>query len=150
MVEYLADIAEQTRTNNVVQKAYGGVLGLNVSDFAGITNLLPTVSSITNTSMTASDMVREVNSKFTSMLARTSLTTMMENITKNVEFSLGANIAGNPFLLGTYKALGAIENIGEGLPLPTISVMGNSVDLSDLAPLIKTGLAGFSVLSTFI
>ena len=33
MVTYLSDIANNTDMNNVVQKAYGGVLGLNVSDF---------------------------------------------------------------------------------------------------------------------
>ena len=50
-----------------------------------------------------------------SILERMSLSTMISNVMENVQFSIGANMAKNPFLYGTYKAMNVLDTVASGL-----------------------------------
>lgn len=149
MVEYLKEIAEDNKNNNVVKSAYGDIYKLSLADMRAITSLSEKdISSIYSKNLSYSDMQTSLTQQFNSISKRLSISEMMSNVLDNFVYSLGSEIAQNAVSYTLWQITDLIQNETGGLHLPAISVFGNMVDLSafTIEGIMKTGLVGLSTL----
>jgi hypothetical protein len=151
VVNYLAEIAESTKGNNVVQQQLASVFGVKASDLRAATNLASqgSIGAIYGSSMTYDNMLKYLYSMAGSMGDRTSLTEKITNIWENVQYSLAGGIASNPAAYMVYKMASVLEDTTGGIAIPAISVMGNMVDLhTTVADLMRVGAMSGGVLGS--
>lgn len=149
MVEYLKEIAEDNRNNNVVKSAYGDLYNMSLADMRAITSLTEgDISSIYSQNMSYSDMQGSLASQFNAISKRLSTGEMIKNVIDNFIYSTGSEIAQNAITYTLWQVTDLIENATGGIHLPAISVFGNMVDLSafTIEGMMKTGLVGLSTL----
>lgn len=151
VVNYLADIAESTKDNRVVQQQLANVFGVRASDLKAATNLASkdSVSAISSNSMTYDSMLGYLTAMAGSMGQRTSMGEMMTNIWNNVNYSLAGSMASNPISYFMYKIASLLDSTTGGIAIPAISVVGNMVDLeTTVADLIRVASVGTGVLGS--
>lgn len=149
MVEYLKEIAEDNRNNNVVKAAYGDLYNMSLADMRAITSLSKSdISSIYSQNMSYSDMQGSLASQFDAISKRLSTGEMIKNVIDNFVYSTGSEIAENAISYTLWQVTDLIENSTGGIHLPAISVFGNMVDLSafTIEGMMKTGLVGLATL----
>lgn len=149
MVEYLKEIAEDNRNNNVVKAAYGDLYNMSLADMRAITSLSQSdISSIYSQNMSYSDMQGSLASQFDAISKRLSTGEMIKNVIDNFVYSTGSEIAENAISYTLWQVTDLIENSTGGIHLPAISVFGNMVDLSafTIEGMMKTGLVGLATL----
>ena len=149
MVEYLKEIAEDNRNNNVVKSAYGDLYNMSLADMRAITSLTEgDISSIYSQNMSYSDMQGSLASQFDAISKRLSTGEMIKNVIDNFVYSTGSEIAENAISYTLWQVTDLIENSTGGIHLPAISVFGNMVDLSafTIEGMMKTGLVGLATL----
>lgn len=137
----------------IILNALASVFGLTPSDLMSVSNLTSNeISSILSSSLSYSSAENELVYQFSQLPQRLSLKTMLDNIMKNVTYSMGETIGTNPILYGIYKGADFMKGITGGIHLPAISVMGNAVDLSafTVEDLIKTGVMGISAVGSLL
>jgi hypothetical protein len=155
-VNYLADIAESTKGNNVVQQQIAGVFGVKASDLRAATNLRSdpkdsknSIYDIHGENLKYSNMLNELFSMAGSMASRTSIAEMMSNVWANGQYTLAGSMANNPISYITYKVASLLDSVAGGIAIPGISVMGNMVDLeTTVADLMRVASMSGGVLST--
>jgi hypothetical protein len=150
-VNYLAEIAEASQDNQVVQQQLANVFGVKASDLRAATNLASkgSVSSIYDSSLSYDNMLYYLNDMASSMGQRTSLGEMMTNVWSNVQYSLAGSMASNPMSYILYKVATLLDNTAGGIAIPGISVMGNMVDLeTTVADLMRVGAVGTGILGS--
>lgn len=144
-VNYLAEIAESSKDNNVVQQQLANVFGVKASDLRAAVNLVEpgTVSDIYGNYKTYDNMLKQLNNMAGSMYKRTSIGEMMTNIWENGQYSIASSIANSPISYLTYKLAGLLDSAVGGIDLPFLNVMGFGVDLnttvSDLMRIASVG-----------
>ena len=95
--------------------------------------------------------VRETQSQLNQVSSRMHISEMLNTLFDNVMATTSANIAGNTGTYMLWKSLNIIEQLTGGIAIPTLSVMGNSVDLeTTVVGLMKSGIAGLSMLGTLV
>lgn len=149
MVEYLKEIAEDNKNNNVVKSAYGDLYKMSLADMRAITSLTNSdISSIYSQNMSYSDMGNALSSQFNSISKRLSTSEMIKNVVDNFVYSLGSEITQNAVSYVLWEVTDLIEQSTGGIHLPAISVLGNMVDLSSftIEGMMKTGLVGLATL----
>ncbi len=149
MVEYLKEIAEDSKNNNVVKSAYGDIYKMSLADMRAITSLSETdISSIYSKNLSYKDMQTSLTQQLSSISKRLSVSEMISNVLDNFVYSVGSEIAQNAVSYTLWQITDLIQNETGGLHLPAISVFGNSVDLSafTIEGMMKTGLVGLSTL----
>lgn len=149
MVEYLKEIAEDNRNNNVVKSAYGDIYKMSLADMRAITSLTEgDISSIYSQNMSYKDMGNELSQQFSNISKRLSMSEMIKNVTDNFIYSLGSEITQNAASYVLWQITDIIQNETGGIHLPAISVFGNMVDLSafTIEGMMKTGLVGLATL----
>lgn len=149
MVEYLKEIAEDNKNNNVVKSAYGDLYKMSLADMRAITSLTSSdISSIYSQNMSYSDMGNALSSQFNSISKRLSTSEMIKNVVDNFVYSLGSEITQNAVSYVLWEVTDLIEQSTGGIHLPAISVFGNMVDLSSftIEGMMKTGLVGLATL----
>lgn len=149
MVEYLKEIAEDNRNNNVVKSAYGDIYKMSLADMRAITSLTERdISSIYSQNMSYKDMGNELSQQFSNISKRLSMSEMIKNVTDNFIYSLGSEITQNAASYVLWQITDMIQNETGGIHLPAISVFGNMVDLSSftIEGMMKTGLVGLATL----
>lgn len=149
MVEYLKEIAEDNRNNNVVKAAYGDLYNMSLADMRAITSLTEgDISSIYSQNMSYSDMQGSLASQFNAISKRLSTGEMIKNVIDNFIYSTGSEIAQNAITYTMWQITDLIENATGGIHLPAISVFGNMVDLSSftIEGIMKTGIVGLATL----
>jgi hypothetical protein len=145
MVNYLAELAESAKDNNVVQQQLANVFGVKASDLRAATNLTSkgSVSNIYGNSMTYNDMLSQLSAMAGSMGSRTSIAEMMTNFWENGSYTLAGSMASNPVSYFIYKMASVVDDAAGGIDLPFLNVMGFGVDLnttvSDLMRLAAVG-----------
>ena len=155
-VNYLADIAESTKGNNVVQQQIAGVFGVKASDLRAATNLRSdpkdhknSIGDIYSENLTYSNMLNQLFGMAGSMYARTSIAEMMNNIWANGQYTLAGSMANNPISYLTYKVASLLDSTVGGIAIPAVSVMGNMVDLeTTTADLMRVASMSGGVLSS--
>jgi hypothetical protein len=136
-VNYLAEIAESTKGNNVVQQQLASAFGVKASDLRAAINLKSSpkdgknsIGDISNVSLTYDNMLKQLNDMAGSMWKRTSIGEMMTNVWENAQYSMASSMANNPIAYLLYKMAGLLEDTTGGIDLPFINVMGFGVDLN--------------------
>lgn len=151
-VNYLAELAESSKDNKVVQQQLAEVFGVRASDLRAATNLvLPgTVSSVYGNSMTYENMLGQLTAMAGSMGSRTSLAEMMTNVWENGMYTIAGSMASNPVSYLLYKVATVLDDTTGGIAIPAISVMGNMVDLeTTVADLMRVASIGTGILGSF-
>lgn len=145
MVEYLGEIAESD--NKVVKSEYARIFGMTVSDLKAVVNLQDDLTTISDSVMNYSGAMGELYSQMNELDDRISVAGKLQNLYDNVNYSIGTGIAGNPVTYALWQITSAIEDLTGGIALPTVSFMGNSVDLNTtVTNLMRTGIVGASTL----
>lgn len=150
-VNYLADIAESSKDNKVVQQQLANVFGVKASDLRAATNLATnsTVDNIYGEYLTYDNMLKQLNTMAGSMVSRTSIGEMMSNVWANGEYTLASSMANSPVAYLTYKLASLLDSTVGGIAIPAMSVMGNMVDLeTTVADLMRVAAVGTGILGS--
>ena len=149
-VNYLADIAEATQGNNVVQQQMASVFGVKASDLRAATNLRSSakegknsIGDIHGENLKYNNMLNQLYKMAGSMYARTSIGEMMQNVWDNGQYTLASSMANNPISYLTYKIASLMDATVGGIPIPSLTVMMNGIDLettvTDIMRLVAVG-----------
>ena len=150
-VDYLAEIANSTKDNNVVQQQLAGVFGVKASDLRAATNLATpgTTKDIFGEYKTYDNMLYRLNEMAGTMYQRTSIGEMMSNIWANGQYTLASSMSSNPIAYLTYKLASVLEDTTGGITLPDIMVMGSGVQLNTtVADLMRVGAMSAGILGS--
>lgn len=150
-VNYLAELAESSNNNNVVQQQLADVFGVKASDLKAATNLTSqnSVSNIYSNSMTYNDMLSQLNYMAGSMGSRTSMAELMTNFWENGMYSLAGSMASNPVSYFIYKMASVLDSAAGGIDLPFVSVFGSGVDLNTtVSDLMRVAAVGTGILGS--
>ena len=150
MVEYLQQIAEDTKQNNVTRSEYSKLFGLSVSDIKAAENLDGYTSSLydLNKEYGAGEATSSLQNMMGSLWQRISLAGALTNLKDNALFGMAGSIAGNPALYSMLTMSEMLDQFAGGIAIPAISVFGNMVDLeTTVSDLLKVGTFAGSVMS---
>lgn len=149
-VNYLAELADSSKDNKIVQQQLAEVFGVRASDLRAATNLVTSTDDVYSSSLTYSNMLKRLNDMAGSMASRTSLAEMMTNIWDNGMYTVAGSMASNPVSYFIYKAASLLDATAGGISIPGISVMGNMVDLeTTVADLMRVAAVGTGILGSF-
>lgn len=147
MVSYLQEIASD---NKVVQSQMAGIFGIQTADIRAAKNLTGVVNDIFKSGQgyNSNSAMGMLSSMLGSVGSRMSMGAMLENLTDNFKYTLAEGIASNPALYGILSIGNLLEETVGGINIPTISVMGNMVDLeATVADLLRAGALGGSIMA---
>ena len=150
-VNYLAELAESSKDNNVVQQQLANVFGVKASDLKAATNLSTkdTVSDVFSNYLTYGNMIKQLNNMAGTMYQRTSIGEMMTNVWENGQYTLASSMANNPVSYLLYKMSSLLEGATGGIALPFVSAMGFGVDLeTTVADLMRVASLGTGILGS--
>jgi len=150
-VNYLADIAESTEGNNVVQQQLANVFGVKASDLRAATNLaVPgTTEDIFKESLSYDNMLRQLYKMAGSMGLRTSLGEKMSNVWANGQYTLAGSMASNPMSYLLYKTATLLDNTVGGIDFSIPLIMGNgTAQTFNVADIMRVGAIGGGVLGS--
>lgn len=152
MIQYLADIASNTSTNQVTKAVYADLFGVSTPDLNVFTNLSSSVDSLFASTQTYNESMNEVSSQLSQVASRMHISQIMDTAFENLQMDFATNIGGNAATYGLWKTLNVVEGLTGGIHIPAFSVMGNMVDLSQftIEGLGKTALTGLSLMSTLL
>ena len=146
MVEYLANIYEETKTNKVVAQQFANVYGLTASDLKAAANLAQSTQKIYKNDGFSSyeQMLNKLTSMADSVWERTAPGTMITNIFENLKYSTAATIGNDPVLYSTYMIASMLDDTVGGIAIPSVGswVMGNGVEIdleTTVADIMRTG-----------
>lgn len=151
VVNYLADLAESSKDNNVVQQQLAKVFGVTASDLRAATNLVSrgTTQDIYESSLTYSDMISRLYEMAGTMGTRTSMGEKMTNIWSNFQYSLAGSIADNPISYFLYTMASTLEDVTGGIPVPFVNALGSGVDLeTTVADILRVSALGTGILGS--
>lgn len=147
IVSYLADIG--TSGNNVLRSQYAQLFGMNLSDLKAISNIASQVNSISSSGGTYSSAMSTLFNLASTMGSRLSVGQQLNTMFENVLYTMSAGIAQNPALYALYKASNLLQATTGGIAIPTVSIMGTSVDLNTtVADLMRVGALSSGILSS--
>lgn len=147
IIDYLADIADKTGKNNVLQSSYANLFNLSISDMKAIQNLRQSHFFENQAGIVSGKgaMQETVNELMQLGNERTMLNEVIENFRANAGFNFGSGVASSkwayPLFLGSRmgmnlgKALEAVPFVGKGLQIFSGITWGLSM-LSGLDDLI--------------
>lgn len=149
-VNYLAELANSSKDNQVVQQQLASVFGVKASDLRAATNLATndTTSGVFGSYLTYDNMLKQLNNMAGSMWMRTSIGEMMTNVWENGQYTIASSMANNPISYIIYKLASLLDATVGGINIPALSVAGFGVDLettvADLMRVaaVSTGIVG--------
>ena len=150
-VNYLAELAESAKDNQVVQQQLADVFGVKASDLKAATNLvLPgSVGDIYGSSLTYDNMISQLVTMASTMGSRTSMAEMMSNFWENGKYTLAGGMASNPVSYFIYKMAKVLDDAAGGIDLPFLNVMGFGVDLNTtVSDLMRVAAVGGGILGS--
>lgn len=146
ITEYVQEISRSN--NQVVRSQYAQLFGMTLSDMTAMLNLSSKdLVSISSNMLSYGDTIKELNSQLASVGSRMHLSEMINNVFDNFMTGIVGNIAGSANQYITWKVADLVEQATGGIAIPTISVMGNMVDLNTtITGLMKTGIVAMNVI----
>jgi hypothetical protein len=148
-VNYLADLYESSKDNQVVQQQLAKVFGVKASDLKAATNLAESVSVISNTDMTYVDMLDRLFTMAGSMGKRTSIGEKISNVLENGKYTLASSIASTPAMNVLYKMASMLKDTTGGIDFGLPLVMGNGMPITfNVADLMRTGALAGGIMSS--
>lgn len=150
MVEYLAEISGNTRSNRVVAGAYSNLFNMTLSDMRAVQNLSNDIDSIFTEDISYSQMAGVTNQRITTLGSNYSLGKRVSTLFNNILFSSAQSLVENPATYVLYKAMDIVGKVGDAV-IPTVSVLGNSINLGGtITDLVKSGIFGVSMIGNII
>lgn len=147
MVNYLADIYNETKGSKVVAQQFANVYGLTASDLKAAASLARSTTNIANNNLNYGGMMTQLTNTASTMIMRTSMGEIMGNLLGNLKYATSAIIAKDPILYATYEIASILDETVGGINIPAIHVWGNSVDLeTTVANLMRVGAMGLGLL----
>lgn len=152
MVTYLQEIAEQTKDNNVVAKAYTNILGISMSDLNAVQNINgDTLQSIYESILTYTDAGEEYIEQAGQIASRTHLSTITETLGSNALVSSATALGSTPWAYALWWAVNLEKGLTGGTDIPQVLAMGTGLDLhTKIEDLILTGMMGIGLVSSLI
>jgi hypothetical protein len=150
-VNYLADIAESSKDNKVVQQQLAGVFGVKASDLRAATNLATdnTTANVYNEYLTYDNMLRQLYKMAGTMGARTSIGEMMTNVWENGQYTLAGSMASSPVSYLLYKTATLLDDTTGGIDFSLPLVMGTgTAQTFNVADLMRVGAVGTGILGS--
>lgn len=150
-VNYLAELAEASKDNRVVQQQLANVFGVKASDLKAATNLATknSVSAIYDSSMSYDNMLGRLSSMAGSMGQRTSTGEFLSNLWNNITYSLAGGIASSPASYGIFKAATLLDNVAGGLEFSLPLVMGSgTAQTFKIADILRVASLGGGIISS--
>jgi hypothetical protein len=130
MVKYLAKLYEETKGSNVLAQQFANVYGVTASDLRAAANLAPSLDEIAGHDETFSSMLKQVEDMSKSMVLRTSVGEMMENMKSNFMYSMASSLANNPVSSSLNLVANLLNDLVGGIEIPFINVYGFGFDLN--------------------
>lgn len=155
VVTYLADMYAMSQDSRVVQQQLAGVFGVAASDLKAAATLAldsdwqigGVLDEVTNSNLKYDSAIDQLMKMASTAMFRTSVGEMMTNAWENFQYTMASSMASNPVLYGIYKASGLLEQTTGGIAIPSISVMGNGIDLNTtVADLMAVGAMSGAIL----
>jgi len=149
VVNFVQDIWNNSKDNNVVLSQLSNTFGLAVSDVRAIANMSQEIkNSLYNTNLSTMEMYGELGYQFNQITERMNIATLMSNAISNFEYQSGATIASNPSTYALWKIADFIGSTTNGINIPHATVLGTGVDLNTTVDnLLKLGLVGYSTIA---
>lgn len=150
-VNYLAEIAESSKDNRVVQQQLASVFGVKASDLRAATNLATkeSISTIYDKSLSYDNMLKQLYKMAATMGMRTSMGEMMNNVWDNVQYTLAGSMASSPISYLIYKMAGLLESTTGGIDIGLPMIMGNGLPVQfKVSDLMRAGSMATSILGT--
>ena len=148
-VNYLAKIHGETKNSRVLAQQYANVFGVTATDLRAAASLLPSVEAVLKKTETYDDMLGQLYDMAGSMITRTSMGDMFENLKTNFKFTMAATLANNPVLSSLNLMANMLNDLVGGIEIPFINVYGfgfqlnaTIADLMNVAALSGTVLGG--------
>ena len=149
MVDYLADIYNETKNSRVVAQQYANVFGVTASDLKAAASLMSSTRAINSNKLGYSDMERRLEDMANSMWLRTGQGEMLGNIFDNLKYTIASSYAQNPLLYGLFNIATMLKDTTGGIAIPSFSVLGTGFDLeTTVADLLLVGSLGGSLLGS--
>lgn len=144
VVEYLKEIS--MGNNQLVQAQTASIFGVSLSDLKSLINLnTNTLTTVKNNSIDYSGAIQALAQSMSTIDDRLSVGTLMDTYWKNLEYSLGQNMAANPAMYATWKVTNLIKDYTGGINIPFVTALGNGVDVNTTVDnLMRLGLVGVS------
>lgn len=154
MVEYLAEIANNTDSNNVTKSAMAQVFGLTNTDLRSISNLTQNdIDDIALTDLSYGGALTETNTQLSNMWKRVHMSQWVSNLVDNATVNSALMIGSNPVTYGLYKTLSIVSGLvgDRGLEIPGIQAMGTGTASGiDILSIAKAGVAGTALMAGLI
>ena len=148
MVDYLAKIYEEAGASKVIQQQMADIYGMTASDLKAAVNLSKSRQAVANNGLTYASAMRQLQNMGNSMMARTSMGEMLNNVWDNLKYTMSNSIANNPVLYGIYKAANLLSDTTGGINIGLPMVMGNGLPIAlNVADLMRTGALSAGILS---
>lgn len=152
-VEYLAGLYNENKGSKVVQQQIAKVFGVAASDLKAAANLaedngkvLDVIYKVRTEYSTNIDRLYEMAN---TMVLRSNIGEMMNNMWANAQYSMAAGVANNPILYGIYKVGKLMGDLGADIDIPFLNVYGFGVDLNaSLSELMRGGAMAAGILSS--
>lgn len=150
MVEYLAEISGNTKSNRVVAGAYSNLFNMTLSDMRAVQNLSTDINSIFDENISYNQMAGVTNQRITTLGSNYSLGKRISTLFNNILFSSAQTLVENPATYVLYKAMDIVGKVGDAV-IPTVSVLGNSINLGGtITDLVKSAMFGVSMIGNII
>lgn len=147
VVRYGQQIASSN--NQVVKSQYAQLFGMTISDLTSLLNLSSKdLVSISKNMLDYAGAVKETQNEISTIGNRMAFKERLDILLENVLATAGNSIANSALGYTTWMITDIVEKATGGIAIPTISVMGNAVDLNTtVTALMKTGIAGIAWIS---
>ena len=152
MVTYLKTIAENTDSSVVTKSAYANLFGMSTTDLRSIQNLTENdIANIYAETLSYNDALTELQNQTSQIASRTHISQVLSTVFDNALMSTATTLGSSSGIWGTWMTLNLIEDLTGGINIPSVSVMGNSVDLqTTVTALAKGGIAGLGLMGSLI
>lgn len=144
MVEYLANISDNTTSNQVERSQWADILGVSVTDLRAAKNLVSAdTSAIYQSNVNYEAAMNEVENQQDLAKKRTSTGSQIDTLYNNILFDLGMNIAKSDAAYITWKVSDAM-----GTAIDTLGL--DSVPGVDTVKTIISGIQGVEILGSAV
>jgi hypothetical protein len=148
MVDYLAEIYQETKNSKVVAQQFASVYGLTAADLKAAANLVRSTETIYNQNLSYGGMMTQLNNMADTLYQRTSMGEMMTNIFDNFNYTMASQIGNSPVMYSIYKIGGMLEDLTGGIALPFVNIFGSGFDLNTtVAQLMQVGAVSGGIIS---
>ena len=139
-------VQEVSKTNNVVAlKEYASVFGMSISDLKSVLNLTASdIKTLTEQTLSYNDALETVTNQLnaSTLLNRTHVSRLLDNLTSNIVDSIASGIAGNAAGYIGWKMAGVAAELTKGIEISAAPLgVGTNTTVSEVVKAAATAAA---------